>query len=286
MIIVPKFGEKDFNVSDELIGVIEGKIELHMSTKDYKISLGNCIQVINNIKVRTPINEVVLHLPYSLHTFETITLSEKNMYGFKEFIRNVEYYSIEAGVKIGILLHQESSLELLESVDPGYTGIYELLNFIRHDSVYLLVENCLPYLNSAVPNVVQAFELLQNIKHDKLLSCLDVCHSRCHENVFNTKFIIPEDIKSRIKWIHFADTLNNDGYNDKSTHGVKHTSMQRVYNDLEFLVNNEIDLTDLPVVSEINETDYKLRPNMLAEIRMLKLVRSNFSYYQGREYFK
>lgn len=278
MIIAPKFSEYDYNLSESFIKVIEGKIELHMDTKDYDKSFNNCIRTIDNITSRTKLDEVVLHLPFTLHTFELITLSDTNFINFKSFIRRVEEYSYRKNINIGILLHQENSLELLDSIDPTYSKVYDILNYIDSDKVYLLVENCLPHLNDNILTKVHSFELLNKIQHSKLKACIDVCHGRCHENVLGVRFTIPEEIAKRVIWVHFADTRNKDGYRDKSTHGVIHISTHQILKDLEMLSFYGIDIQKVPLVPEVQDFDRILRPNMVKEIKLLNLVRSNFTY--------
>lgn len=282
LIIVPKLGESNVSLSKELLSVVGSKVEIQMTTKDLKLSLSRCNEVITNLLKYKKINEVVLHMPFSLHVFEVFVASQSHRDNLLNFIKDVEDLSAEYNIQIGLLLHQESSTELIESIDPYYETIKSILNSIKSDRVYFLVENCLPCLNAYDVRKIPAFDILEKVQHEKLFSCIDLCHIRCYENIFRTTLEIPEDIAKRVKWVHFAYTSKHDGYVDKSTHGIKHPGLQSMYMDLEYLIWNNIDLSITPIVAEISERDYTLCPDMLEEIGMLTVLDAHSNFVHSK----
>lgn len=282
MIIVPKFGEFNLELSKELINAIDTKIEIQMITKDLEKSFYNCSKVIKNILSYKKLDEVVFHMPFSLHTFELYVASPLHNYKIKQFLNTVEEFSNKNNLNIGILMHQENSIELLDTIPNSYLIINSILNHCKSNRIYFLVENCLPCMNDSDLRKVPAFELLKRVNNKRLYSCIDICHIRCYENIFETSFSMPESISNRVKWIHMAWTRDKDGYKDKSTHGVVHDSLDSIVDDLNFLIELNIDLNVVPLVAEISEKDYNACPDMLNEINMLKSVVGIKSSYKSK----
>lgn len=273
MIVVPKIGESNIIINPLVLDVIDTKVEIQMTTKNLEVSWTKCLNVIHNLSMHKDLDEIVVHMPFSLHTFELYASSIEHQKILKQFIRWVEDCSRVYSIKIGILMHQEASLELIETIPRGLDVIMEILDYIYSKDVYFLVENCLPCLNSFDNSRIPAFDLLNVVKHEKLLSCIDVCHARCYEFVLKKPFIIPESIVHRVQWIHFANVLDCDGYRDKKTHGRKHGGVFQIERDLEFLRLRSIDIDAIPIVTEISEDDYKACPDMLEEISFLHSIR-------------
>lgn len=282
MIIVPKLGERNKNLTREVLDAIGSKIEIQMNTRDLSVGLANCTEVLVNVLKTNDLDEVVIHMPFSLHTFEVYVASPRHLRGLTEFIRSVEVLSYKHDLRIGILLHQESSTELLETIDPEFKVINDILNSIKNGNVYFLVENCLPCLNHYNVKQIPAFNLLDMIPHDKLFACVDVCHIRAYENIFKTTVTIPESIYKRVRWVHFSYTDAHDGYCNKETHGIKHPTLQSAWIDLDYLLWNGIDVSTTPIVTEITEKDYNLYPDMLEEIRLLNVFNNNANIVNER----
>lgn len=282
MIIVPKLGESNVNLSSEVLSVVGTKVEIQMNLKDLEASLNNSKKVIDMLTSNKKLDEVVLHMPFSLHTFEIYVASPSHLSLLFKFIKSVEAVSYKYDIKIGILLHQESSTELLETIDPCFKIINRILNSISNNNVYFLLENCLPCLNDYNTKRIPTFRLLSMVPHDKLFACIDVCHLRSYENIFKTTIEIPEEICKRVRWVHFSHTSKHDGFNEKDTHGVKHPTLQAAWNDLDFLMWNGIDISTTPIVTEITEKDYNLYPDMLEEIRLLNIFNNNVNIVHQR----
>jgi hypothetical protein len=278
LIIVPKISENDFNLKREVIDVIQDKIEIQMTSKDLEKSFHNSKHVIDKLLKEKSINEIVFHMPFSFHTFELFVSSTINMTKVLKFIHLINDLSIKYDIKIGILLHQENSLELIDNIPNSYDLISEVLNFTYNNkNIYYLIENCLPYLNCGDIRVIHAFELLNRLPHDNLFCCIDVCHIRIQENIFRTNITIPKNIVSRIKWIHFASD-GGDGYINKETHSSPHKTKTLLLSDLKYLEEQGIDVNNTPLVAELTEINYSDRVNMLKEIKLLNSLNVNNVY--------
>ena len=79
-----------------------------------------------------------------------------------------------------------------------------------------------------------------------------------------------EDCEKYVKQIHFAGTLNNDGYIDKMTHGVKHESIESLKEEYDWLV--KLGWKDKNYITEIRELDYYSREDQIQEIKWLEEI--------------
>lgn len=278
MNIVVKLGEHNFSLNKNLRECIESKIEIQMLTKDLLKSLSNCRKVLEHVTSFTELDEVVLHLPFSLHTWDIYVASSILQDDLKKFIDVVKEMSYKYDIKVGILFHQESSLELIETVS-GYGVIHDILNYCDSDRVYFLVENCLPCLNQSDVYTLPAFELIEKVNHPKMLCCLDVCHMRCYENILGTSLVVPSSIADSVRWVHFSDTIMNDGYKDKKTHGVAHNHLYRALRDIALLLECGVSVSEVGLVTEVWESDFQVCENTIQEVDILRTIRDKYSSF-------
>jgi len=273
LVIVPKFSEDNYILPKELIDCIEhNKVEIQMLSKDLIKSFSNCTKIITPIMSKVKLEEVVIHMPFGRHTFDFFISSLSLKEELKSFLLTVEEFSNKFDLRIGILFHQEHSVELIENTD-GFTKIKEILDYVKSDNIYFFIENCLPDLNYYDSRIHHSFDFIRKLKHPKVFACIDVCHARCYENCLKDKFVIPEDIRPLVKWIHFAGTYGSDGYIDKKkTHGRRHLEIESIIKDLELLSNNGVDISNIPIILEVSENDYINRPEMLEEFKLIKSI--------------
>lgn len=272
MLICPKLGERNQQIDPLLIPYLTNRLEIQMTTKDLLSSLRRCEVVISQVSKHTHLDEVVLHLPFTLHTFELFVSSLAYEVKLHMFIKGLERISKQYGIDIGILFHQEHSIELISKIPNGIDKVSDIVNYPESRRIFFLLENCLPCLNDYDTHVVPAFSLLDLVPASNLYSCIDICHIRCYENIFNINLEIPSTISTRVRWIHFSNTIMHDGYRDKSTHSVQHNTEDEVLADLEYLNMNNINTDVVPIICEISERDYNTCPKMRAEIDLLKSI--------------
>ena len=80
-----------------------------------------------------------------------------------------------------------------------------------------------------------------------------------------------EDCQKYVYQIHFAATLNNDGYIDKeNTHGRVHENIEETKKELEWL--EEYGMKDKNYIIEVSEKDYYTRKDQIKEIEMIKKI--------------
>lgn len=268
MIIVPKISEVDVNLTSSIKDVISSKIEVQMLDHDLNVSFSNSMKCIRSIMEYKTLDEVVFHLPFSVHTFTLYAASEYHLSRLVRMLVQIKEFSIKTNIRFGVVIHQETSLELFDRIPDGYRSINTLLDVIKDSNVYIYVENCLPYLNAGDRTVKFAFELVRKVNHPNLLVCFDICHARCYENILQRQFDIPNDISNKIAWVHFSATLDNDGYVVAGTHSAAHINEEELILDLHFLEENGINIDKVPLVIEVMEEDYINRVNMLKEIEL------------------
>lgn len=142
-------------------------------------------------------------------------------------------------------------------------------------NVTILIENLFMMLDEK--EECSALEICKHINHPNLRCCLDTTHLHCKANILKKDFykMILQELNrdycgEYIKQIHFASALKNDGYIDKKTHGRKHTDIQALKSEYDWLC--ELGLKDKIYVTEVSEDDYYTRKNQIEEIEMLKNV--------------
>ena len=119
--------------------------------------------------------------------------------------------------------------------------------------------------------ITSIFRILQ---HDKIKFCLDLCHWQSSEFVLKEELPINDILLDNLKNVHFSMTLNNEGYKNKAiTHGRGHTSLHTCASDVFYLRQKGVNLNSVNLITEINESDYQLRPDMTKELEYLKTIK-------------
>lgn len=214
-------------------------------------------------------NEVTIHPPLENFELEYILFRDKE--SFLKNVRKAVELSNEFKIKINLLWHARWNLEFLKYAITPY--IKEALNIIGDSNVNILLENSTLTLDR---KSISVLEYCDYINSPKVKFCLDICHVYCHANMYKTdintcvsELIDKEKLKKHLYQVHFSYTANNDGYIDKTTHGIVHPNLELVKKDVQLLKELGTD-ENVIFVTEIGEKDYINRPDQVREIEFLE----------------
>ena len=218
------------------------------------------------------LEEVTVHLPLVKNdqfNFEALAFSRLDKE--KDRLKVLLQASKEFNLKVNLLYHTKWDCQTWIS-SGAIEKMNELIEFIQDTNVYILIEN----IHSLVAREkCWVLDIAKRINNEHFKVCLDICHLHCEANIFRLNFdeflntyMEKPDCKKYIHQIHFAGTLNNDGYIDeKGTHGRVHDSFESFEKDYSIL--NQFGIEDKIIVTEISEEDYSLRTDQIKEIEML-----------------
>ena len=215
------------------------------------------------------LNEVTIHLPLKEEfSFEMLTYS--NLNAEKERLKKLIDISKEFNVKINLLYHTKWNF-ISWSKSGAMDRMKELLDVIQNTKVNILIENIFSIVERKECAVLK---VAKEINDEHLKVCLDICHLHVEANIFKipifeflNTYLNKEDCQKYIQQIHFAGTLNEDGYIDKKTHGRVHDSWESFEEDYNIL--RQFGIEDKIIVTEISEEDYSIRKDEIEEIKML-----------------
>lgn len=271
MIIAPKVAEVDIRQTEDVQKYMNGTFEIQMLSQDLQMSWENCVSLMNN---QSNIKEVILHTPFTRHVLEVYLMSRKLERSLIKLLIDCIKYSSKRDIKIGIIFHAEISTEFIESTCGDYF-VKHILDLVEGTNVYILLENSLPVLSAFKSCDMPLVYMVDTLKNTSVQVCLDLCHLQATENCLKKEIILPEDVISRIREIHFSATLNCDGYiNKKETHGRVHRDYESLKKDFIRIVNMGVNTSDLIMTAEISENNYRERTDMLKELEMLYRVKS------------
>ena len=271
MIIYPKTSEH-----------LEGLQNLEIYVKRYK---GIEIQVLNwendekifnvikELKKRVPeVKEVTIHPPLiDEYNFEVLTYKSNKRE--QERLNSMIKIANEFNIKVNLLYHTRWNYNCWK--ESGEIEVLrEMVETIQNTNVNLIIENIFSMVDKEDSAVIK---IAKEIDNSHLGVCLDICHLHCEANIFKMQFdeflkgyLNKEDCKKYIYKIHFAGTLDNDGYVEKRTHGRKHDTIENFLADYKILTDFEIE--DKIIVTEVSEDDYSLRLDQVEEIKMLESI--------------
>ena len=269
MIIVPKLGEHNLNIPDCVKPYISNKLEIQLSGRNLIESWDRCEKIICNIGT---LDEVVLHMPFNLHTLEIFIASREYQNKLVIMLVRIMRFSQEHNVRVGLLFHSEDSLELF-NIAHGLEYVEFLVNLVSGSNIYFLIENAICEMNSIVGSHIPAFEMLEMLPYDNVKFCFDLCHFLASEYIYDRELVIPQNVVERTHSIHFSATLDRDGYKDKrATHSRVHKCESDLKTDVKWLIYKGFNIKDTMIVAEITESDYVLRPDMRKEMDMLRKI--------------
>ena len=272
MIIYPKSSEN-----------LDGLQNLEVYVKKYKgieIQILNwendekIINIIKELKNRLPeVEEVTIHPPLiDEYNFEVLTY--KNIKREQERLNSMIKISNEFNIKVNLLYHTTWNYNCWK-VSGEIEVLREMVRTTQNTNVNLIIENIFSMVDKEDSAVIK---IAKEIDDCHLGVCLDICHLHCESNIFKMNFdeflkgyLNKEDCKKYIYQIHFAGTLNNDGYVEKKkTHGRKHDTIENFKADYKILRDFEIE--DKIIVTEVAEDDYSSRLDQVEEIKMLESI--------------
>ena len=272
MNIIPKIADVDVENIENIQHFITDttdKIEIQMLSEDLLDSLGKCIKIIEHFK---SLDYIVLHLPFNMMNICYIHSNYEIEKKFLLFVVEVIKYSLRTNKKIDILFHISMRCDEFVSIG-GINFLKYLCSMVENTNVGFLLENSVINLNLDDNDLMTECKIFKIFEHEKLNFCFDLCHWQASENVLNKELNLTNEILRKLKNCHFSMTLDSDGYKNKEkTHGKGHESVELCLKDLEYMKKKGIDLESVNLITEINENDYKLRPNMCKELNYLWII--------------
>lgn len=226
--------------------------------------------VLKQLKVEIPqLNEVTIHLPIREDfNFEALAFSKLDLE--KERLKMLCEASQEFNLKLNLLYHTRWNY-ISWSNSGAIDRMKELLEVIQNTNVNILIENIYAIVERKECSVLK---VAKQIDDEHLKACLDTCHLHCVANMFKislnqylSTYLNKEECQKYIQQIHFAGTLNEDGYIDKKTHGRVHDSWESFEEDYNIL--KQFGIEDKIIVTEVSEDDYSTRKDQVEEIEML-----------------
>lgn len=270
MIIYPKTCE-NLNGFQYLKQYVEKYKGIEIQLLNIEETQKKSYEAVKRLKAEIPeLNEVTIHLPLKeIFNFEMLTYSNLDIE--KERLKALINISKEFNVKLNLIYH--TTWDYTSWCKSGAIDrMKELLEVIQNSRVNILIENMIPLSERTHCTVLKVVKAIEN---NHLRVCLDICHIHCVANIFKmnlkeflNSYLNKEDCQKYIQQIHFAGTLNEDGYIDeKKTHGRVHDSWESFEEDYNILKQFEIE--DKIIVTEISEDDYSTRKDEIEEIKML-----------------
>lgn len=265
MRIAPKFSENDIEIPSLFDEYMQGYYEIQLLSTDLSIAFNKVKRVIENIHDKYIVEEIIVHMPFSLSLIEHIFISNEIYDSVCKLALSIDRLAKERNIRIHLLFHTNISKTcmihqyIVKSID-------KLINTLK-DS-YILLENEIVSLNNT--NETPVIDLIKHIDNERLGVCIDICHIIASENALKQKTVLEKQFMGRVKSVHFSYTANSDGFKDKeNTHSKQHTSLEDLANDMNKLEKLGIDVDNSIIVAEIAEADYINRPELLNELKLL-----------------
>lgn len=271
MKIYPKISAQKF--TDEMRKVIlesEG-IEIQFFDENGITSEFNFSDEVRKNKNEFPhLKEIVIHPPLNNYNLELLMLKDENI--VKKQLKELVTLTQDLNISLTIIYHTYWTKE--QYVATGLAKkIEELLKLIEGKNIFVLIENLFMMLDER--RGCSALQICKYINHPNLKMCLDTTHMHCKSNIWKIDFeemleqdLTLEECSKYVRQIHFAATINNDGYIEKKTHGRVHPNINELIKELEWL--KKYGMIDKTFVTEVSENDYYSRTDQLKEIEMLK----------------
>lgn len=272
MNVFPKISENDFNNHNNIEGYLRLSkgVEIQLLTDNLLRGFDRSSEILEHFK---NIEYVVFHMPFSMVNLSYICSNKFIADKYVEFVVACIKYSLRTGIEIDILTHVGTSFREFLGMN-GITFLKHLTRLADGTKVGFLLENSIICLNKDDNEEDEITSIFRILQHEKIKFCLDLCHWQSSEFVLQEDLAINDILLDNLKNIHFSMTLNNEGYKNKAiTHGRKHTSLHTCASDVFYLRQKGVDLSSVNLITEINESDYQLRPDMTTELEYLKTIK-------------
>ncbi len=223
------------------------------------------------------LEEITVHPPLSGYDIELLLYKNKDLI-YSE-LKQLINLSNEYGIKINIIYHTEfimkkHKLTTLEEIK-------EIAEFLKGTKVTIFLENLFMMRERYSCTVL---DLCEQIDSQNIRACIDICHIYCQAKIwhkpmqeFIKEYLDKEKCKKYVAHIHFSATINDDGYIDRKTHGRKHDTIEKLFEDANILCEYGMTSKDINWVTEVSEEDYVLRPDQISEITGLEKYRESLA---------
>lgn len=269
MIIYPKTSE-NLEGLEYLKKYVEEYKGIEIQLLSYEQTKQITYKFLKQLKDQIPqLVEVTIHLPLREDfNFEALAFSKLDLE--KERLKMLCEASQEFNLKLNLLYHTRWNY-ISWSNSGAIERMKELLEVIQNSNVNILIENIYALVERTECTVLKVAKQIDN---EHLKVCLDTCHIHCVANMYKitlneylSTYLNKEYCQKYIQQIHFAGTLNEDGYIDKKTHGRVHDSWESFEEDYNIL--KQFGIEDRIIVAEVSEDDYSTRIDQIKEIEML-----------------
>lgn len=267
--IMPKLDEFQTFENKGFTKYINDKIEIQLVSNDFIECFNNSVKVIEQLP---NLKYVTLHLPVRFVDIGFICCCRSHEIQFIKLIVECIKYTSNKDLKIDILFHARMPYSQFEDAN-AFEFLDYIISLVQGTNVGFIMENSLhdPCINKIESDVFR--KICENYSNPKLALCLDICHLQSSEYMLDCEIPLPDYIVKNIKNIHFCMTVDRSGYKNKDeTHGVVHTDLEAIKEDLEYLKNKGVNLEKVNLVTEICERneDYTNRPGMCKELKLLE----------------
>ena len=218
------------------------------------------------------IEEITFHTDLCACQLESALIGEPDLL-LSLVTQAKELIDKKKGLKVNILFHtmaMEGTWEYLIKY------ISDAIELIGDYEIIILLENSIDTTKLGFMGI----GLINCFDNKHLKMCLDICHlgteamfwgidiSKYYEKYFfNLK---PEKVNEYVYQIHFSDVRGRGLCEYSNVHSRVHESQAKLEYDLTLMY--DFGIKDAILVTEINEDDYTKRPEMLREMKMLKLA--------------
>lgn len=221
----------------------------------------------------TNLKEIIIHPPLNNYNIELIMLKDEKI--LEKQLQTLVEISEKLNIKLAIVFHTYWTKNQFVSTNLA-EKLKRMLKIIEGKPVVLLIENLFMMLDER--EGCEALKICKYINHPNLRMCLDTTHMHYKSSIWKIDFkkmlkqdLNKEDCQKYVYQIHFAATLNNDGYIDKeNTHGRVHENIEETKKELEWL--EEYGMKDKNYIIEVSEKDYYTRKDQIKEIEMIKKI--------------
>ena len=272
MNVFPKISENDFDNFDNIDGYLELSkgVEIQLLTDNLLRGFERSCKILEKYD---NIEYIIFHMPFSMVNLSYICSNRYIADKYVELVVASVKYSIKTGKYIDILSHIGVSFREFLGMN-GISFLKHLTRLADGSNVGFLLENSIISLNMDDDEDDVITSIFRMFQHEKVSFCLDLCHWQSSEFVLNEELPINDILLDKLKNVHFSMTLNNEGYKNKAiTHGRGHTNLHTCASDVFYLRQKGVDLKSVNLITEINENDYTLRPEMTKELEYLKTIK-------------
>lgn len=271
MKIYPKVSMQDTcEEFKEIIRNSEG-VEIQFFDENGIMSEFNYEDPIRKMKKEFPnLKEIIIHPPLENYNIEAVMFKNEKI--VERQLNQLANISEELDLKLAIVYHTYWTKNQFIATHLA-DKLKTILKKIEGKNVILLIENLFMMLDERIG--CEALKICKEINNQNLKMCLDTTHMHCKSNIWKIEFykmlkqdLNKQDCEKFVYQVHFAATLENDGYVEKKTHGRVHENIEKVKEELQWLF--DYGMKDKNYIIEISEDDYYSRKDQIKEIEMIK----------------